>query len=964
MHLRSLPPDLWRPILSYLSIFELVKLQQTFDRQIHRALSFPGVIETLLIPDDSVLPTKHIFELLPLVRNVTRLLVDHSVRWPTDAIPLFKTLNPLEFSFSYPLFHQSAIEKMFSEIEADEADGEASLTRHLTPAIFPKLNKLTPRLETLILAHDTRFVSGDYYTLLKAEWTEPVNSRLFFRFPASLTKLVLSGTDDRSATAILRQLPSHLQSLTLSKIDFNIDFSLITSMFPMLEGLHIHAPFYKARESLFPDNLTHVGLHAVRSSDLNSLLQNSNIKRVPLSSFSITIPADDNQPIALPLGELLPVTVDSASITLTGTSYIGGMIWAPASLPAHLTSLILDSQRLHPSLFTTLSALKSLSTLTLRSGLYSWTGPKRIKDPSRALLVASHYLLPHLPKQLTRLVVLQADEDISSSAIADLPPSLTFLSMPSFLLSKVKKLRKCLPNCRLRISNPILMWSSKNGRYLRSKLLPWSTVVELDAWMNELRHHFSALKVDFALTFEETTRLSAHYLAEGVTEFICGGTHPFGGIRLSAEPIPDTLNNALPTLSKLILRIRDPPNRRVSLKQLPPTLTHLELFIAKGFVFNLAYNDPVPAFHYLATNGSASLEDLYCWKLSPKTKHLDVPNWSVLASALESCSLIGFTKLCIDIKDLKDVKVISFLCGDRIDAMTRSNMRVSLSYRITGRLVLDTDVSMHEEVTWDWIRLRTAETLEAQLLALVPLSKAHSPERDRIGSVITRLTGDLSRLDRMTLPASTQLAHLDEHPALLKTGWTFETNWVATNLVRLEAKGIWNLHWLDLLPPTLLYLKIAVKDYFGLKTTTLLPPALRVLIMEHSAGFEPKKSRAPTELPLNLTTLPSSLRYLAIVGQHWKPSSADLPADPNAKLDSLRNLKSLLISGTSTQMALDFIELLSLESINRVDAITDPGVLVQLGQLTSDPKVHWSTTSQGTEAELFRVRIELLWNED
>lgn len=239
MLLNALPPDLLRPILAHLTIFEYVKLQQTFDRQIHRAFSFPGVFEEMRLPDPSLLATKPTLDFLKLVRNVTTLKIHPSFVWPINAITLLTALNPIELSFHYPFLPQSVIDKMFSELEDPSIPKEARLTRFLTPVIFPKLPKLTPRLSQLSLTHSTRYQSGDYYRLLKAEWTEPVNSTLFYRLPATLTRFTLTGAQKSETIAIINELPDHLLHLKLDSVDFNPDISAIASRFPLLETLII-----------------------------------------------------------------------------------------------------------------------------------------------------------------------------------------------------------------------------------------------------------------------------------------------------------------------------------------------------------------------------------------------------------------------------------------------------------------------------------------------------------------------------------------------------------------------------------------------------------------------------------------------------------------------------------------------------------------------------------------------------
>lgn len=698
------------------------------------------------------------------------------------------------------------------------------------------------------------------------------------------------------------------------------------------------------------------------------------------------MPRYDASSFPIELGELLPNTLRHATVNIKETnSQFNG--WYITSLPTLLTSLDVRTLGASGSFLNALSSLHNLATLILRSGQgYDWHGaPEESRestaaDPSLssassltpANAVSQYYIIHYLPKSLTRFTVLGCNKEMNTGAIADLPPLLVFLSVPSFDLHNVRKLRKRLPRCFLEISAPIPLWTSNNGQRLRSRRFAWSSKVDLDSWLNDVRLHYAPLNVRFQIEFEDHGRMwnpKERMLSRNVKKLQIGvhPTPPFGGIKLTSEPLPLNLWLGCPGLTKLIVNVHHPPLKRasVSLHTFPSTLTHLELFM-EDLTLDLSTSDPIPPLHYLATNGIVTAGRLDKWIISRNLKHLDAPNWAFPASVLDPCDLTGFTKLCINIRDIDDCAVVPFLQAKNIDAVTRSNMDVSISYWITGQLLTQKKPLIEEPVTWDSIRDLTQKALETLLSARVHRSKALLPERDAIGSVVTRMTGETKTNSlRITLPAGTKHAMLTDPSVQYYVGWTFESKWIATKLVRLEAAGLWNLHWLDLLPSTLLYLGISANEFFGLTLDIRLPPALRVLLMERTGAVSSRGKPKPiSELPLNLSTLPSTLQHLAIANHNWKPSSAGLPLDPTAKLDSLRNLKSLLLAGTTDQFSLDFVDLLHSKSVDRIDIVAPPSDLAVYATLRSKPKVHVQIRSdaQGQEMEQFRQRIEPLWN--
>ena len=92
--IRRLPPSILRLIAQRLCLWDLGRLFWTFDKNIQKLLAFPGVVDVVRLDSPTINGLNLYF--LRSLRDVTRVEVLTTIKWPLTETPLLSTLNPLE----------------------------------------------------------------------------------------------------------------------------------------------------------------------------------------------------------------------------------------------------------------------------------------------------------------------------------------------------------------------------------------------------------------------------------------------------------------------------------------------------------------------------------------------------------------------------------------------------------------------------------------------------------------------------------------------------------------------------------------------------------------------------------------------------------------------------------------------------------------------------------------------------
>lgn len=919
----------------------------TFNRGFQKTLAFPGIFEAIHVEPSSGSYQSEVYYFLKAVRNVNRLTFDKAVTWPAGAVQLFSTLNPQDLDLYTSLVDANAI-SLLNRCKNDTADKvERHISHLLTPLLLPKLSRLAHRLMQLRLFSGPPLVDNKVRisyleSLWKPQATQDRDS--YYRFPPTLTSLVIGDSINELAwNAISSALPDTIRTLSI-RATFSLDVASLITKFPLMEdffcGPAIGGPEQPqwskdGSTQKIPDTLDRFAFEVASPSQAISLLEDSNLTNSKATVFELrTIferpDAGDQKPVLMDLKALLPSSITEASVILVAADIAQSARWCISSLPQNLTTLVVRQNVSNPLFLTALRSLQHLTTLKLIIenhidiiGSKDSPVPRNSPPGFPALRPVPIALFSLVPKTVTRFEVRGSRLPPPKSAVRDLPPSLISLTLPSFDLSRVEDMRNHLPRCYLVLSEPVKLWTSKNGELLRSAKVSksWSSAVSLDTWADEVTRHYSDLMVHFRVNYESVPRLDLAAALKSSPEVkeLSLSTD----LSLHHGTVTTSLRSVIqhhhvfagyPNLQKLVLSIpgKSAVRRNLTMSDLPPSLTHLEVFDSQVNIW--LCGTATPRLAYIATNSTCG-DATRDWKPPSSLTYLDAPKWKLKSKNVLEWSLLGYEKFIAGVY-LADYEVAEFLVGGNIDQKTRSNMDVTITYRPTGLLVPTRGGSAAWDITWESIKERTNTFLMELLRVKTPSDKASHRIRgfkDTIGAVVKRLSCDEELHEHtIRIPYSAQVVSLMAPKGVkwslgtvsskkIRAGtlkrplqWNMEAGmesaYFFSNLVRLELGGILKFQVLaSSLPKSLMYFKLSLTiSDFRIDMHKL--SRLKVLIIQQ----ERKSKRESTQLRLGRDSLPSSLKHLALVApvitgedhHNGAKTKIDLPRLKNALFEA------------------------------------------------------------------------------
>lgn len=925
MELLHLSQDALRCIMHYLDVTDLLRLHSTFDLRIHRFLSTSGVLASLSLSTVAFDDRAQLLSLLGLLREVRLLKLAKSCWWEASELDLISGLNPVELELHYPLISLNALELIDKKAKGTASKKERHYCRIFTPNLLPNFTRLTPRLERLKLLNPVSTFTRQFYYNPLRDWTrahpklEPTS---FFCFPPTLTAFHVRAIETlQDLDRIVEALPLGLRSLELVDLSFSVELSLILKRFSLLEELHVGTTMRLTCrfEASIPENLDRLTIEIDLPQEIEPLLRGMNFHASSVSRFKLDVGAQlatESVEVSLDFASLLPSSIEHLTIRAREESMMG-YGWNLISFPTNLVYLKLRFHQEDETLVRALYLLPGLKTLSLdsvcRHGSINLTTHKDtdVVYDSDSILISARLL----PRSLTNLEILRLEHDLSLQAIQDLPSGLIHLSLPSFPLSDIYILRENAPRCVVYISEPISLWSSQCGALLRSTDFGWNSKVNVLNWSLTVQNHFNALQIYFQVSSD----LNASFIhASKETEDL---TLPLAS--LPPFPIciddPNTFLKACPSLTSItITGPRHADSRlKLNLKMLPPSITYFSLrcrhFTIEG--------DQIPlSMTHLTCTAEAKISGAY--RRPPALTYLNAPRWSL---DVLQWSLKGFKRLRCHLRCVADLDLARIFGAETIDAVTLSNMSVTISYLVTGLMVSTEGPNAAKSVTLDSIQAETREKLIAFLetprLVPIPPSKDDNESQEAafepIGRVVSHIELENASLFRLCLPVSAHTVRIHDPP----TNWILQSpyeprqseflpiRWFSPNLVRLELDKIIIFHdWALSLPPTLRYLRLGVieeSSFCGVKRLKL-PPKLEVLVWCHLVNPD------YWNLPFTLAELPSKLKYLAISSKNWGLSGSEKVKDTRL---SLKRLKRVLLLGPRLPDCLVLLQRLPLKKV-------------------------------------------------
>lgn len=930
MRLRRIAPAFFQLIAFFLELEDLERLYATFDSKIQKLISRPGAIDRLYLRSTGFELQWERILLFRSVRNVRRLEVRSSIDRPTRFIPLLETLNPLEIVFKCRLSGSDLINLTSSYYSGSATESERRLARFWVPFQIPKFHRLAPRLELLQLGECLESIIYDLSASNTLRLPTPENaevkpSKARYKLPPTLKSLTIDEAHVCFAD-LLPRLPATLLSLSVFYRDSSpLNLASIFRQLPQLEYLKIFTRqqlvWQPAEPTLtVPKTLTSLCLSVEQAADAQQLLEQLGSHLTCLSNIEVVALSTSPQAaVSLDLAKSLPPTISSLAL-LTGSNNSSQRpnYWDIITFPATLTSLSLTVTNAYYGILDLLASLQHLQQLSI-GGIY---GTIRIVGKGESLPSS----MPHtertlridtsrIPRSVTDLTIKDCYYAINTSAIESLPPNLSSLSLTTFSLKLFPTLRDLLPRCRLTILNGINLWDPDNGQKLRDWTfgMPWTSTVDIGPWSSAVLQRSSV----HGLKFKATVSTNHNYYAPLVEHFRGDFTDASAAHLFKRAPrfyleLLDGLRN-LKTL-KVKSRIRD---CRLCLSDLPPQLTHLELDDSRLLVLVGPTSSEHLKLVYIATNSTLRWLKPE-WTLPSTVTHLDAPNWTIPGSTFAKWKLLNLEKLALRIEDIKDYEIPGMIEGKNLNAKTRSNMHLNISYGISGLLVPSKGI---DELNWEIVVLHTEEWLERQFSRSLPRDSSYRIKTPAtLGSTLTSCTwfdGGIytalffpksARVIRMAPDIKWCIANRDKS--------VHQPDEIAVvnnmpDLKRLRYLEIENARWLDslsdYLPSKLRFLKIITKKSFKL---TCMPPHLEVLVIAQKFPWKPNAS---LKMSFALKSLPTSLRHLCIVGANVSLATSDYS---EVQEEILPNLKTVFIGGPTLSTALALRQRLPVTSVD------------------------------------------------
>lgn len=771
MSLGQLPFDAVRLIAQWLDLDSLVRLHATMNLRIQNLLSHPGILSKLTITVSSTHPGELCY-FISALRDVDSLVLASTLVWDPNQLPrLLPTLNPRHlvmgvFEVRAPMVDEHIIHSGL------EPEGVA---RGFSGFCFPNLARLTPNLKTLHLAYLYQITITRARIVVSSDsiWSPDLNGLLNIGYtlnsvislPPTLVSLRMHSSCAATPGDFIHSLPAgDLKWLTLdleshhfaasSPFRFPLEHSL--RIMPSLEILKIFGSgvVTVSENFMVPQTLVDLELASPTIFPLQ-LLNHPSIKSSSLLYFSLRtwLTKGDGETLFfdastnIDFAKLLPSSLITLRLTLDEASKRISLRYTIDKLPINLTDLTLELNAYVPSVFHILHLLHSLTTFKLSYD--SSRMPMKLihRSESHFLKVAKfskefppkchinltepHFHFQMLPRRIEHLTLIgDCFNGMSEAHIADFPPGLKSLVLSACTLSWANFLRQQMPYCQITILAPIDAWDGPDAAEIRSEFANlWSSELDLYAFHQAVVSHYANRNIFMELNIRAEAPEPRHMSTETKHEFISSLllrplvslNHGYNYFRNF-----EILHSALPNLQKLVIIQRSERGISNGLKSwlLPPLLTHLELsrqsisFGTEPFPPTLTY---IKADCGYWTSGS-----LPKLELLPNLTYLDAPKWAFDGTSIKLSIKQDMKKCHTRIYGILDLDVVPFLTK-KISRITRSNMRISLYYIVSGRLV-DKATSSSEPVG-SALRLfnksrDSAKILRSLLQDPMPASKA------------------------------------------------------------------------------------------------------------------------------------------------------------------------------------------------------------------------------------------------
>lgn len=922
MSLARLPPDIIRPILVHLDSKDYERLYNTFNRSLQRLLAFPGVIGLLQISSTrSDLSWRQVC-FLRAVRNATRLEILSRLNWPLRLIPLIATLNPLELKLLYQLSNQGIRDILKKPLSSRRY---VKAARYWTRANFPDFKRLTPRLQTLEFPESLDATTDqEHHFLRSAAYGYHEDGRYIpapskwqsgdYRFPKSLTALLIHEQSHGHLAALLTGLPWTLRSLTLlAPISSRLNAATLFDCFPQLERLQlaqVNQIEWKPTEptTTLPASLSSLSLSVPNFNRALDFLHQVDPSRSNLAELEVKVKDRASGSVNVDFAALLPPTMQA--LRLFSKHIWNSLYKGITSFPPHLTALSVTLYALSPkatsSALHLLYALPSLVELCL-------IGPIRVAGTAEAGNAAHKPALVTslLPRSLTSLSV--PEESINASALSHLPLKLSSLTVYYFRLENLPTFRLRHPSCHVTFELAHCLWESSMETILPKSALgdAWRSSVDMSLWAPAIleKHALDRITLRLWLLSDEDSVSTAPL----VDNFSADACDPFF-TRLCEWTSSSTtrLLKSLPNLRTLKLKSFN-TSEDVSFGDFHAPLTHLEI------------DNPSLALHHLPPLASSALTFISTtcklkasqdvWFLPKTLTHLNAPNWIVNYSTLSQWSLTNFKKFCIHLIGIMDWQIPRLIEGKNFDAQTRFNMRLKISYGLSGLVVPSQGF---EDVDLDKISKHTVDWLKSQLHAPAPRDPSLSGKKST-NAILNDSVLEYTWKDKLTssslfftdkVRSITINPHLDfvwqlgsahlvgDLPPFHMFGVSSDMR-TLQHLQRLSiANALPGAPLFTILPSNLKFLRITSEKMYDLGS--VLPPTLEALSIKQRDGYSQYRYR----LTFQLCALPSTLKYLAIRIDGFRLHSQDETAGERFKPLQLPNLKLLLLAGLSLTDAL------------------------------------------------------------
>lgn len=980
--LLTLPIDDVRSIFEYLDYSELLSLYATLDRRMQKLIATPDIVYQLSCPSRHHLHHGRDRLFLQSIRNVKLLRFGDSRPSDSKLLPLLTTLNPRTLILQKPQPVPKLLPSLIT-LETSPKDEDAlQATKFMTVNGFPDLALLTPRLETLICNRIDPYICNQHWDLYKQR-KEREGTWYQLSLPPSLTSLEIS---DHLHTSLIRSLPSTLGSLKVGRqIDGTFAPVALLELFSRLkhlESLDISQCSYNAEDMtnlVFPRSLTTLKLNSsLFALPLLSRLKSSKIQHLKLCPDPDLHRFADGSADGLNLGACMPPSLISLDWSVDRDQSGGFGAYYP-TLPSTITDLRL---MLTGSFKNYLDCLKDLPSLTTLSILFSTrftiavvkadgsdevVGIPQLKSSSSGSTTLRLNLLPH---SILHLILIDGRSTmLSPLGVENLPPNLQCLSMSCFHLEQHEALIKRYPNCILRIIDPVALFNSTNGQWLRHKFAEeTSNVWNWSRFSDSVIRHFAPHRISFALTPIISDSKTTMAKLPNIASFI---QTPYrdplnDSIRLSgALKLDSTLFTAMKGLTELKL-------------DFPATIEDLAS-ASKLTRLDLGSADPGPnlVFPKALTHLTATSTIDVPFRLGdtnvPKLNHLDAPNWSFSAGYLNGCITDLLETLKCTVKELPDYAVTQFLTIT-VHRRARFNAEISVLYWTTGFLVPEEGDNALKIVTRETLRQATDVVLKRELQLPMPAPEGLATDSDfdvpmdTVGRIVKSLKCHLEeeRFVVSSIPHSATAVCMEssqpwklstcllgrhfpqiagslpyrlEDAALLSAplstvrlqnrsgkmipldtlGSTLSffttSNHILTRMELMNVTGVEN--WWSKLPPSLRYLHIRTPDPIS-KVGAFIPPLIKTFILETGLMVQDKYQYFAIAdlLPFSFLDLPASLEHLVILADSFCLS--DLAVECKARV-KLPRLKSVLLQH-ATDVTIDSLcSMLPLRQLERFE---------------------------------------------